>query len=188
MPMQLLPATLRYFEGIPSTDLKLAIVGKDPFPSCAIGIPFCKPTWEQQFAINCSGRYVLLSLGIDPATAQTAYAAPAHLFDYLRTLGIVFLNASYIHLDSKLRKRHLCYMQHAYQINRLFLNNAQTVLYCGEASKIRWITPITRDGSYSVVHPDVRNKVHPHRSVCWLSWWGDGVLRDKLSLNIPSRF
>ncbi len=143
-------STLRYLDGVSSTGLQLAVVGKDPFPSNATGIAFCKPAWDQQLAENCSGRHVLLSLGFDPSATQAEYATPSLLFERLRTVGIVFLNASYIYVGTPIRKaKHLAHLQHAYQVNKVILEAAKAVLYCGEASKMRWVAPINREGSYA---------------------------------------
>lgn len=48
-------------------NFSLIIMGKDPFPTDPIGIPFCKKTWDEQLGVVCSGRYVLESLGMDDA-------------------------------------------------------------------------------------------------------------------------
>jgi len=43
----------------------LTIVGKDPYPSDAIGIPFCKPSWNSFCKNNVSGFTIIKSLGFD---------------------------------------------------------------------------------------------------------------------------
>jgi hypothetical protein len=185
--MQVPPSTLRYLDGIPLTGLQLAVVGKDPFPSNPVGIPFCKPTWDQQLAENCSGRHVLLSLGFDLSRVRSEYATPSLLFERLRAVGIVFLNASYIYVGTSIRKtKHLANLQNAYQLNKPILQAAKTVLYCGEASKIQWVTSINGEGRHCVVHPDVRNKVNPCTSDRWRSWWCKNALHDSLGLILPS--
>lgn len=181
--MQISQATIRYIEGIPKSALQLAIIGKDPFPSDPTGIPFCKPSWEQQLAWNCSGLYVLRSLGLASIAIQTDYPTPALLFEFLRTKGIVFLNASYIPIDGKItQSRHILQLRAAYELNKNIIKSAKSVIYCGEASKIKWIAPINHTGSHCVVHPDVRNKNRRITSDRWHQWWDTNALVDRLGV------
>lgn len=186
--MQISQATIRYMGGIPKAALQLVIIGKDPFPSDATGIPFCKPTWEQQMAWNCSGLYVLLSLGLDLVSIQEIHPTPASLFESLRAEGIVFLNASYAYLGKKkiTQSRHIQQLKAAHELNKNIIQSASAVIYCGEASKIKWIDPIERTGSHYVVHPDVRNKNRRITFSRWHKWWSPNALVD--SLNIKFSF
>lgn len=188
--MQISEITRNYLKDIPRKNLHLAIMGKDPYPTDATGIPFCKPTWEQQLSQNCSGRFVLLSLGFNPGVLQQKYDTPIHLFEELREYGIVFLNVSYKYIGKAIRKKHhLVYLQNSYQHNRLALEAARLVLFCGEAEKIlRWgIMPINNNRYRCVIHPDVRNKNNPNRSDSWQNCWGDDALYNELLLSVPSR-
>ncbi len=179
--MQISPATIHYIERIPKTALQLAIIGKDPFPSDPTGIPFCKPFWEQQLAWNCSGLYVLRSLGLDLDIIQDAHLTPISLFESLLAEGIVFLNASYTTIEGKItQSRHIPQLRAAYELNKNIIQSAETVIYCGEASKIKWVAPIKRTGSHCVVHPDVRNKNRRITSNRWHKWWDTNALADRL--------
>lgn len=179
--MPLAGTTHSYLAGALPTSLQVVIVGRDPFPKYATGIPFCKPNWDQQLANNCSGKYVLLSLGIDLAAAQQAHSTPQELFEKLRSNGIVFLNASYKLVGDKIRlSKHKKYLSEANEINKKFIEAAKTVRYCGEAKKINWISPISMD--LCVVHPDIRNKYNPNTRERWLASWSPNALHEQLGL------
>ena len=168
----------------------LVIVGKDPFPSGATDIPFCKATWQEQRSHQCSAKYVLASLGF-PLDGQGAkpygFDTPAQLFAALRDKGIVFLNASYqligdINASGATitrpirKKRDMVALRHAYQINRTYLASATTVIFCGEARKMLWFV----DGitAHHVVHPDVRNRMNPKTRARWEAIWTPNALKD----------
>jgi hypothetical protein len=59
---------------------ELAIMGKDPYPQDLIGIPFCKETWSDLRRDNCSGYYVLKSLGINFDKVEAYFDFPKDLF------------------------------------------------------------------------------------------------------------
>lgn len=175
-------------EGIPKKALQLAVIGKDPFPSDPTGIPFCKPSWGQQLDLKCSGLYVLHSLGLDITAIQENHPTPRSLFEFLRTEGIVFLNASYIYIGGKITQtKHLQHLIAAYTLNKNIIEAAKTVIYCGEASKIRWIAPIEQSGSHCVIHPDVRNKNREITSDRWSIWWEPNALVDRLNIKCHSK-
>ncbi|MBB6559456.1 hypothetical protein HNP48_002123 [Acidovorax soli] len=172
---------MRYLENIDAKRLQVVIVGKDPFPADATNIPFCKPTWEQQLASNCSGKYVLRSLGVDLVAAQKTYSTPSGLFEILGLDGIVFLNASYDLIGAKIIKsKHLKYLLEAHKINKAFIQRARTVVYCGEACKVKWVDAV--NSGLCVVHPDIRNRANPRTFQRWAATWGDNALRDKLGI------
>jgi hypothetical protein len=181
-------ATRTYLGSVPSVDIQLAIMGKDPYPTDATGIPFCKPTWNQQLSRNCSGRYVLISMGFEEETISARYNAPINLFEDLLSYGIVFLNASYQYIGNTIsKKRHFSYLQEAYEHNKAILESASGILCCGDAKKIKWVVPTIDNRFRFVVHPDVRNKVNPARNSRWKEWWEKDALFDKLLLSIPFR-
>lgn len=178
----------RYLDQLGKADVRLAIVGKAPFPSNSVDIPFCKPNWQEQLAGNCSGRHVLLSLGLDPSVLRASFKIPALLFEALLACGVVFLNASYAYLDGSLRKRdHLVHLERANKLNGRVLQSAEAIIYCGEASKIRWVTSIDRPGSHCVVHPDVRNRANPRTSANWHKWWLPNAIVENIGLTLPSK-
>ncbi len=121
-----------YLSGRPSV-ISLVIMGKDPFPSGATGIPFCKEDWDEQTKLTCSGRTVLDSLGIDLECAKENFNSPSLLFEALRKEGILFLNASYRFIGGRIRKRdpqHQSYLEEALNINIPILSAAQNIILC----------------------------------------------------------
>lgn len=176
---------IQYLRGIPSGSLQVAIVGKDPFPGVRTCIPFCKPNWKEQLASNCSGRYVLSSLGVDLAAAESEHETPGDLFMALRDTGIVFLNASYEFIGGTLRREHLSHMEAAYAINEPILQASKAAIFCGEAWKVKWIFH-PEHGEF-VIHPDVRNRHNPRTKDRWSELWGEKALSKRLGLTIPSR-
>lgn len=175
-----------YLQAIPPGPLQIALVGKDPFPKAATQIPFCKATWKEQLASNCSGRYVLASLGVTLSEAEAEYETPQGLFEALRSAGIVFLNASCSYIGGTIvRSKHLPLLAKAHIANKPVLQAAKNVIYCGEAWKVRWIEP-TLKGDLSI-HPDVRNKHNPRTKDRWKQSWEEKALSNRLGLTLPSR-
>jgi hypothetical protein len=162
-----------YFHTQDDETIRLAIVGKDPFPQCPTAIPFCKSDWDSQLHHNCSGRYVLASLGVDIEEARNLCAFPEELFKALRKDGIVFLNASYQYLGDKItKKEHLGRLIEAHDVNSPFLRKAEIVILCGEAKKIRWLAGMEQIG-IAVVHPDERCRISRFEQVRagWKYYW-----------------
>lgn len=87
---------------IKSPKLNLLIVGKDPFPNGAMGIPFCKRTIKEQTNKSGSGYYILKGLGVK---IDDKFDNPEHIFfELLENEGIGFINASYFSLNDKAPK------------------------------------------------------------------------------------
>ena len=159
---------------------KLAIVGKDPYPTDPIGIPFCKPDWKSMCDGRCSGLVVLKSLGIDVEKAKNQ-ASPRALFIYLVRKGIIFLNLSYHFLNGPVKRHHLKILEEAYGINHAYFLKSEEIIFCGEAKKIQWVgesypnSHFVLHHSHFVLHPDMRNK--------WRSpydeWWSENALKRK---------
>lgn len=179
-----------YLRAVPQGRLQLAIVGKDPFPTSATGIPFCKATWEEQLAKNCSGRYVLGSLGVALGEARVDYRTPEELFAALRDVGIVFLNASYKYLGpTPIRRNHMPLLEQAHEVNTPILREANYVMYCGEAKKVRcWLDPVeSAEQAKFVIHPDVRNRNNPRTRDEWKAAWAGGAIGNAFRIILPPK-
>jgi uracil DNA glycosylase len=169
-------------------EIKLVIMGKDPYPTNPNGIPFCKPTWNEQLAENSSGNIIFNSLGIVHIN-QELYLEPKDFFIELATQGVVFLNLIYEYLEgNKVRKnRHRILLADAFRINQPYLDITEHIVFCGEANKNRW-NDVLYDNAIEAVHPDMRNRNSPvHRiSENWLQFWSSNslIVRFSLSLNI----
>src|SRR5690554_3297471 len=162
------------------TDIKLVIVGKDPFPTDAIGIPFCKPNWAEQLKSNSSGFHVLNSLGVISEDIEKIHPHPIDCFYHLANNGIVFLNLSYEFIGGKLKKvEHIVQRQQAFEINRPIMEIAERIILCGEANKNRW-NNFEHPNIVEVVHPDNRNRTSRFEDVRNkrdMNWSRDAIKR-----------
>ena len=171
------------------TDFQFCIMGKDPYPTDATGVPFCKPDWESMIKDNCSGYHVLNSLGVDLRAysvefLRTRYPRPLNLFIHLLGYGVVFTNLSQEFINGVIRKnRHQMQLRDGLQSNMAILEKSDTIILCGEAWKHRWYGQV--DESFlNIPHPDIRNRNNPPTSTCWKTWWEKGQLADWLELEI----
>lgn len=178
-----------YLRAISELDeIKLVIMGKDPFPTNPNGIPFCKPTWDEQLAANSSGFVVLNSLGVDRVD-QKKFTEPRELFLELANHGIVFLNVVYEYLGgNKLRMRnpqHLNWRELAFEINEPLLDQAENIVLCGEAEKNRW-NGVVYPNAAEVVHPEIRNRISPVESTRqdWERNWSANSISDRFNLDL----
>lgn len=163
--------------------ISVAIVGKDPFPTDAIGVPFCKSTWSEQWKNNSSGFHVLNSIGISEIT-RNGFLSPIDCFNFLALNGVVFLNISYRFIGEPIRRgRHINQMQQAFQINRPIMQMAGLVLLCGEAEKNRW-NDFAHPNYREIVHPDNRNRISRYQSTRdqWSENWDANALNRRLNL------
>lgn len=93
---------LEYYEKLlKAKEINTLIVGKDPFPNGAMGIPFCKKTIKEQSDRRSSGYFVLNSLGIDLKKYDEHTKPSAIFFKLLEECKIGFINASYYFLAKK---------------------------------------------------------------------------------------
>jgi len=178
--------TLAYLRGVPDRSIDLVIVGQDPFPNRATGIPFSKETWEEQIASSSAGRYVLKSLGIDTDDARNEFKCPDELFMMLRNQGVVVLNASYI--DPSDRKSEGLRWKEVLDESRKYdqgiLERAERVVLCGNIAQRLDKTSDDKNWEH-YVHPALRNRNHPDASVRkkWHEQWGGGSLSAHWSCN-----
>lgn len=173
-----------YLGCAPDAPLRAVFVGKDPFPTSATAIAFCKPSWGEQWQGSSSGRHVLLSLGV-PDDAPLPWATPSDLFAALARRGIVFLNASYTFVGAgqPLRRwRDQGHLLQAHAINRPVLERAQAIFFLGEGRKVRWVAPHVQ--GECLVHPATRNRYARSTQRRWAETWSPGALQQRLQLDI----
>lgn len=163
--------------------LRLAIVGKDPFPTAPTGIPFCKETWQEQTSASCSGGVLLQSLGVKIGKADDRRASPKLEFISLLESGVVVLNASYEHVGRPIRKCDIDVIRRGFEVNRALLDKDIDILLCGEAKKCRWLDEFDQARAIDVVHPDIRNRHSRHESVSrsWRCWWRPDAIKSWLN-------
>lgn len=167
--------------------LILSIMGKDPYKTDPVGIPFCKPNWDLMCKVGVSGLAVLRSIGVDIDLAKKKYASPEELFLALaRDDGIAFLNLSYYYLGGSCRKgEHKELLISGEAINHRILKKSERIILCGEAKQHRWYGESLRN-SYNAVHPDTRCKISKYQKVRdnWQEWWGSGAIASKFNINL----
>lgn len=168
-------------------EFELTIMGKDPFPQDPVGIPFCKPDWDQLNDAQCSGLHVLASLGVNVAAVRSTFIMPADYFQFLaRSRGIAFLNLSYHFLDGPCRKgAHRAELLQAAAVNVPVLSKSRSIVLCGEASKHRWYGN-SLSHAHQVVHPDVRCRIsrYPQVAAQWQAWWSSGAIAQRLGISV----
>lgn len=164
----------------------IAIVGKDPYPTDPIGIPFCKSNWNDLFANNSSGKNVLISLGVNIEEVALQYT-PIEYFLYLaKEKRIIFLNLSYHFLDGACRKsKHVEYLKIAENINQKYLLKSKIIILCGEAKKIKWYSG-TYNNMSRTVYPDNRCKISKYNFVKeeWKQRWTKNSLKNEFKLDM----
>ena len=83
------------------SEIRLLIVGQDPYPKGGNGVAFCKNSHCELFQAGCSGGTVIKSLGLTEEMVRRDYKNPTVLFhDLLDSKGICFVNISHRQLNS----------------------------------------------------------------------------------------
>ena len=115
--------------------IHLAVVGKDPYPSAPIGLPFAKKTLSETFIAD-SGRVLFPALGVDVEKWKHSGRDVKNLYKALCDRGIIFLNVSYRYLVKDFaEKRVLPYLKCANSYNRRILEKTNRVVLCGDADR-----------------------------------------------------
>lgn len=119
-----------YFEFVVQNKLniKLIIMGQDPYKIGANGIPFCKNKFEEY--VGTCFLTILSSLGIEMDTVLNK--SPIDFFKQLvKEEGIVFLNLSY-RILSYSSQENSNDIREGFEINRIFLNklhNTEKIIF-----------------------------------------------------------
>lgn len=171
-------------------EIKLLIVGQDPYPSGAMSIPFCKKDWADLDDRRLAGYHILNSVNenfqID-RQLKDKYNKPQIYFEFLAEKGIVMLNASYYFLEKETpsRKSHFGFVYESLELNLPYLNKAQHILLCGNSYKmLNWVVNgLTSD--VSVPHPSLqsKNKGSDKNKEQWERYWAKGALAKKYNIS-----
>jgi len=162
--------------------INLTIIGRDPYQTSPVGIPFCKKSWEELLKNNCSGYHVLSALGINLSVVKEKYLTPIKLFEALASEGIAFLNASYHFLDSeKIPKKYLRYIETATTMNKPIIEKSKACILCGQAKVIKDYIPEQAD-MFEVIHPDVQNR--KFNKAVWEQVWLPNTLKETFDLKL----
>lgn len=167
------------------TPFKLAIVGRDPYPEDAIGIPFAKPSILQT-ASSLSGGKIFQSLGIDIHAWRGKDVRT--LFERLLKQRIVFLNVSYVFLGKGplVKGKHGEFLHCANTANSAIINNTEQVVLCGEAAKgYKWVKGLATKAIlprkfHGAPHPSAR--VYNRNEAEFQKYWTPGALVNMFSL------
>ena len=144
-------------------EIKLLIVGESPYPTNAVpNEAFCKPTWTEQVEYNCSGRYVLCSLGVDFSKAVKKYSSPPAMFSAMNVAGVFFQNVYLeLNVDKSPKKK-----SKNPDIDNIIARASKVVL-CGRET--HFLGTDDSEKFLKVIHPAARCK-----SFCreWAEYWG----------------
>lgn len=181
-----LPADYRAAIDVQTTILAV-FVGKDPFPTAPVGLPFCKDTWAEQLKDNCSGKHLLQSIGVDVQRASQTYSTPKDLFIALARQGILMLNASYHFLGARdFQRVDVPLLEEANTVNLPVIGRAQRVFLLGQAKVllpyVQRNFPEMKDKVVPLIHPDVQNR--KFKRAKWEEIWLPNVLKERLKLQL----
>ncbi|MEO9228126.1 MAG: hypothetical protein ABI216_04095 [Devosia sp.] len=171
---QIQQETLDYLRGVRDDRIALAIVGQDPFPKHATGIPFSKESWHMQERESSAGFYVLKALGINVDKAKVIFSTPDDLFRALRDQGVVVLNASYFYRADR-KDAGVTWaedLRASRDPDRGILERAEKVILCGAiAQRLERLLGLT--AAELRVHPASRNGNNPRGGVAkkWRDQW-----------------
>lgn len=130
--MDMIKLDKKYQEIINSSSIKRIIIGRDPYPSDPMGIPFCKNDWS--LLDNKSAGLFILNTFHKINKRQELIE---HFYEMAR-LGTIVLNASYFFMGGTYKKKlHQDFVQKSWeQINKkliLNLNANGEILLCGDS-------------------------------------------------------
>jgi len=160
-----------------SKQIRLVLLGKDPYPTGPTGIPFVKDNWAT-LNKNSAGYNVFCSLCGKETLSQSP--SPRALALELAARGIVFLNCSYHYLRKEVlnKYKHFRYVKLAYEGNRIFLERADRVILCGQAyPMLAWVKhDLNMDKYKSAPHPSrqARNRINDQSQ--WDEYWQEKAL------------
>lgn len=149
-------------------NIKLLVVGQDPYKIRATGIAFCKPTWLEYLDDQYSALTLFCSLGINLKKAfydVSHFPTPKEFFIWLAEKHkVVFVNA----LIKKANKRKNDISD---PNTPIWLNKADYSILCGKVAQS--ILTKKEDLSHIYVdHPSGLNRTNPHTSSSWFQFWG----------------
>jgi len=170
-----------YFDSLIMADnIRILIVGRDPYPNGSMGIPFCKNEINDLRKHNCSGKYLLKGLGVD---IDSETRNPNEIFfDLLKTKKVGFVNASYFYIGAEKPKRYQ--VKFSNLINQQIYKKSEFVILTNSAKKllktrdkkiidgyepiddIEIKMPIKEDW-LTVCHPDFRNRNCENHKTLW---------------------
>ena len=155
----------KYFKELKAIDsINILFIGKDPYPKGPNGIPFCKDNIEDLRKPNCSGKYLLYSLGIN---VDKEIRSPLDIFfDLLKRNKIGCINASYFPFKKKERTNKK--IEYSESLNSQLFGKSKQIIVAKSAieilKKYKNYEEL-KDNIIEVYHPDHRNSINQHKIV-----------------------
>ena len=147
------------------------ILGNKPYPTDAMGIAFCKDSWEKLMNKSCSGYHLLNALGVELEIAKHKCDSPFRLFCKMIELGIFFWNKA--------------------DIDGLFslgvTEKSLKVIVCGPNAAVCYSNPqflklCDNVPFYVPRHPSPQKASSNDENDIWRKFWGEkGLLTKTLS-------
>jgi len=165
-------------------DVRLVILGQDPFPTGATSIPFVKLKWSD-LKKGSAGYNVFNSLY--EKFPSEYFETPKECAFALLNLGVVFLNCSYHYLDDDTvsKVKHFRFISCAFDVNEPILKRAEVILACGEAHRmLGMVTTVDTNVVKKVPHPSTQSRNNPTiENKIWDKHWSKKMLHNVLSSN-----
>lgn len=161
--------------------LKLCIIGQDIYPEDASGIAFCKNKFEQLLSYNCSGKYVLKSLGYDlDYFKNEKKISTEELFIELLNKGICFINISYELLTEIPIEQLEDSLSKFKTFNKFFLEKSDNIVLLGKTTTLKLFNKNYSEYTNfeTLIHPSPRNK----SKLEWKEIYEKPFLKDKYML------
>lgn len=160
-------------------NIKLCIVGRDPYPNNAIGIPFCKSSWSELKDKRIAGYHIIKSFFGDFNFNNPLHETPRETFMELIDFGVVFLNASYAFLNKEYlnKNKHNNFVRESFKINKRIMEKSKIIFLTGDAFEmIKWVSSDYIDKKYKVPHPSLQGRNAMKDKDEWLTYWEKGKL------------
>ena len=165
------------------SEIKVLIVGQDPYPTSPNGVAFCKDSYYELYQEGCSGGTVLKSLGLTKEKARLiSRKNPKNLFyELLTSCGICFINVFntvYDQIPIEQIDKAAC---DARERNLLLAEKANIIIILGKGktrSTFEEYYPEVKY-NYCLIHPSLKNKDEQE----WKETWDTNYLE-----NLPGIF
>ena len=176
-------AGLYYKKAKSLKEIKVLIIGQDPYPANSNGVAFCKDSYYELYQEGCSGGTVLKSLGLTKEKSRLiSRKNPKNLFyELLTSCGICFINVFNTVYD-QIPVEQIDKAAHDARENNLHLaEKANVIIILGKGK-----TRLTFEEyypevkyTYCLIHPSLKNKDEQE----WKDTWDTNFLE-----NLPGIF
>ncbi|MCH7333858.1 hypothetical protein [Acinetobacter modestus] len=160
-------------------NIKLLIIGLDPFPNDPIGIHFCKNSWAKMK--NGSG-YIVFNSILDLETHIELNDSPKDLVINLAREGVILLNSSYRLLKNLKGEAKENAKKEGFEFNKLFIDKVidQHVICLGKGYTFTKKYLKNNSKLIKVYHPATYH--FKRGNPLWKDYWNKGCLKSKFDL------